>query len=173
MLNRTVSIAHRGFHEYLRDPELFNRQVSTSRFQYQKDAWKCFFPEDQIHVIFLEDLMNDEDSELMKLSSFLGISFEDFNDVPRIVENSYKSRHVRSTLQMNFANSHFAQVARRYCPDSIRNVAKNSFLKAKPMQLECANWPPDIWSNFCSILEVETAEFLVNEGKPKDFYRFN
>ncbi len=62
------------FESMAKDPEEWNFFLNRTRYFYQIEAFRAQFPDDQIHIVFLEEIQNDFRTSLNAIFRFLGVA---------------------------------------------------------------------------------------------------
>ena len=154
----------------------FNRAITDSDFDYiaTSDYLRCITPygelfdEDNIRIIFNEDLNADAEAEVRSVLSFIGcdtdvsmVSFERMNTADgKFYDGKAAALFRRSAVVTRLAQS---------LPDSVKGIAKNVLTERKP--------PEIVWDQTTKELVVDrlrqnSEEFLKLYGKPEEFWSF-
>ena len=144
--------------------------IDASLYFYQLNQYLKHFSEENILILFYEDIKDNFSRELSKVFSFLGVD-ETF-EVPNAEKPIYSSegkRHdlaitnlIRSTIP-GFKN------IRNATPQPIRNLAKRFLkkeIKGKP------EWNSGVRAKISDSLRDDTAQFLKFTNKSPDYWVF-
>ncbi|EMI52275.1 sulfotransferase family protein [Rhodopirellula sallentina] len=172
ILLRDIARAKQGFDSYLRDDEIFQDLASTTKYQFQLQAWRDVFPNTQIHTIFLEDLKSNEMCELNRLANFLQIDGSAFNAIGRTVENANAQRRKETVIRQLVARSPFKALVKRLAPKAVVDSIANSRLGSKPIRGEQVYWPSDMVEKLRSEIQEDLEMFLLSQGKDENYYSY-
>lgn len=142
--------------------------VDSSNYLAQIDAFRRYYSDDQIHIVFYEDFRADPVATMRSCYEFLGV---DPNFVPPSSNarlNSSETKRVPGPILSRLQRVPAYQKAVRRIPYEWRDRVAKKYLfrqaKSKPTwSLENREWVADI-------LRDDLRAFLVRYGKPADFW---
>lgn len=172
VLNRNIEAAHQGFAEFLGHPGIWTDMVSTCRYRFQLEYWREHFPEDQIHLVFLEDLADSKPRELDRVCDFLGIDSSKFPEDSLDVQNSHAKRRDVTPFRHWVASSSLGTLAKTVVPRTILDSMANSPLGSRPIEIAKAQWTAELRDRFRDEVEADTQALLSEFGKPAHYYSF-
>lgn len=158
----------KGFDSFISNPISFKRQVSVNRYAYQEDAWLAEFPKEQLHIMFLEDLIADQDKEVRGLCQFLELDPDPLVSAELKNMNTKDEKRVPSPLNRFLNGNPIGRVLRMCIPQWIRS--RSGKIASTPAQIPKAVWPDDVKKRFREELSNDIAVFLARHNKPSDFY---
>ncbi|MAC34783.1 MAG: hypothetical protein CME38_14445 [Haliea sp.] len=154
----------------------FNQAITDSSFDYvaTADYLSCLAPylelfnDEQIRVIFNEDLSAQAEDEVASVLSFIGcdpdvsmVNFERMNTADgKFYDGKVAAVFRRSTV--------FARIAQSL-PGSLKSMAKSVLTKRKPPEIV---WERGTKKFVSDRLLENSREFLKRYGKPEDFWSF-
>lgn len=154
----------------------FNQAITGSSFDYvaTADYLSCLAPylelfnDDQIRVVFNEDLNANAEAELASVLSFIGcdpdvsmVNFERMNTADgKFYDGKTAAIFRRSTAVTRVAQS---------LPDFVKIMAKNILTKRKPPEIV---WERETKKLVSDRLLKNSRVFLKRYGKPEDFWSF-
>lgn len=150
----------------------FKFLVEDTLYWQRINAFRRSFPDDHIHVLFLEDLVRDPAAELTKCLAFLGL------DSPASLArtdrklNSGEMKLYDSALMRRLRRAVPWLELWRALPDRVHNGLGRRLGLRRPFQ------GPISWdsASLGSVLERvadDARQFLVHYGKPADFWRLD
>lgn len=144
--------------------------VDTSRYWYQIQQYRKYFGDDQILVIFFDDLKINPEKVLHQCFSFLGVNshVKPANPTERLyVTRQFK---VESDLLKLVRASTALSVASRIVPVHLKNLLKKSLeirVDERPA------WDKEMRQRIISEIDEDMRLFLNSFGKPDDFWDLN
>ena len=160
-------------HGYERKP--FNRAIRenvdylrTCNYLRQIQAYRRFFPENRILILFLEEMISDPALVLGKCASFLGIGnlFGDIDMSPRNrTSDDSEDRRVLSLLKKATGYDRL----RNSTPTWLKGIFK---LVLKWQIRNGVQWDKNILSWVVDEIHEDTRHFLDRHGKASDFWNF-
>jgi len=146
--------------------------VDSSNYWQQISAYRPYFPDDRILIIFLEDFKADSQAVMRRCFEFLDVDPDaplnnpDLHYNPSIRPGRYK--RVPSNFLSRLRSYSLFRAGVKLIPESLRNPVKKQLffreIKERPQwNQETREWAVDI-------LEADTRQFLEYYGKPKDFW---
>lgn len=163
-------MAHEGFSTYISNPTLFEHFVEVCSYQYQLSEWQQWFNQTQIHVMFLEDLAQNRDIELSRLSKALEL------DPKPLLENALKPENTLSQRrkQRRIVSYLSKLKLHKALPASIKTKLSTSRLLSVPhSSILKPIWPKPILTRFIEAIQPDIQNFLQANGKHDSFYLLN
>lgn len=142
--------------------------VDTSLYWKQISAYRRFFPDGRILVLFTEDLAKEPDAVLNLCWDFLGV------DGHLAEETTAKTSHISAQARMDgpviraFQHVPGARAVKKLVPGLAHSIMP-FFRRPLPRRPE---WPADLKREVTLQLADDAATFLTFYGKPSDFWRF-
>lgn len=157
-------VMHHSFDKAIRAHEDF--LVKPANYWQEISRYREFFPDQQILVLFLDDLKVDSERELAKCFDFLGVG----PLPPGIAAPAHKNRSLdkrvpRKTLSRIRSLPGY-RALKGLVPKSVRRVF-NPILKTRPTRPQ---WEDATRSRVIDDLREDTARFLEFYDRPKDFW---
>jgi hypothetical protein len=142
--------------------------IDSSNYLAQLDAFRKYYSDDQIHVMFYEDFTVDPVTEMRRCFEFLGVDPEFVPPASNARLNSSETKRVPGPILSRLQRIPVYQHAVRRIPYEWRDKVAKRYLfrkaKSKPhWSLENREWVSDI-------LRDDLRTFLVRYGKPSDFW---
>lgn len=163
---RSMSIATPGnFSVAVReDPVL----LDASLYWKNLSAYRDYFDDSQILLLFLEDLKSDPHTTIDACFRFLQLEPDiDLNDVERPRNTAVEKREDGSVLQVARRLPLFTELRDRFAPHSVRLMLKT--LLTKPIG-ERPEWDDNTRLWFVEQIADDNARLLEFAGKPKSFW---
>lgn len=161
--------AREGFAAFVSDSSLFDDFVGVCSYQYQLTFWAEQFPSENIHVMFLEDLVSHRDHELSCLSDFLDISVQPLFDADLKAENTLNQRRKPRWFMPYLRKLRFQKLL----PESVKmGLDKSGFFSVPQSSLLKPIWPEEVLVRFAEAVQTDIQQFLKAHGKNEDFYSF-
>ncbi len=161
------------FDQAVKDPSLMPALVERSKYWFQISAYRDYFPDSQILVLFFEDFKVDMDGVLRKCYEFLGVDPE--ISINNGIDESDKYRRVaadrrRPSPLLNWLRQvPTVSKASQIFPKALRAKIYNSLMQKSPpppqWQLDTRRWVVEQ-------LVEDAHSFLKFYGKPIDFWLF-
>lgn len=148
--------------------------VDSSNYWQQINAYRPYFPDDRIHIIFLEDFKADSHAVMRRCFEFLDVDPDaslansNLHYNPSIRPGRYK--RAPSNFLSRLRSYSMFRAGVKLIPESLRNPLKKKLffreIKERPQwNKETREWVADI-------LEADTRKFLQHYGKPETFWKF-
>jgi hypothetical protein len=167
----------RTFDDVVRDPSVRFRHIDRSLYWFQISAYRDYFPDDQILVLFFEDLKSDPNRLLRRCYEFLGVD-------PDFVAPNLKEQNVapnvgqvydwfQPSLLKRIHSLPFYRNLRSIVPKSIRSSTRELIKRAQFSELVEFQVPkPETWSYIVNEISDDIESFLAHYGMPKDYWNF-
>lgn len=163
-------MAQKGFPTYISDPKLFDHFVEVCSYQYQLSEWQQWFDQSQIHVMFLEDLAQNRQIELSRLSKALGLNPKPLLENTLRPENTLSERRKQRRI-VSYLRKFKLQKA---LPSALKSKLSTSRLLSVPQSaILKPSWPTPISMRFIEAIQPDIQDFLRANGKPDSFYSLN
>jgi len=166
MMAREKPEVFADFNRDIVDPAHRRLFVDRSKYWFQISAYREFFPDAQIKIVFFEDFIAHPNEVLGNCTRFLGV--EDKSDwegveKPRNAAPAYRERPLLSAI----ANFPGLRAALRRLPPALR-------IAARPIGWQSVNpdirVKPSVNDSLVSELEEDMQRFLAYAGKPANFW---
>ncbi len=142
--------------------------IDASRYWYQIQAYREFFPDTQILILFFEDFFKHPEQAVSEVFRFLQVSFH------------VRMKNPRRAYNAQLADKRFLRFLRRLpiyttlsrlLPGEIKKNIRRSLLatRAEPRPL----WDPEVYRWAASQVEDDAREFLRFYGKEPDYWTFH
>lgn len=162
-----------SFNKALRDPSQMPALVDRSKYWFQINAYRDYFPDDQILVLFLDDFKRDLNGVLNKCYEFIGVDPElptnQIRDTDKFC-NTSAQRNKPSPLLTQLRQIPMVKQVGQILPKSFRAEIKNSLTNKSP---EPPQWQLDNRKWAIEQLIEDTHSFLKFYNKPIDFWQFH
>jgi hypothetical protein len=141
--------------------------VDTSLYWKQINAFRHFYPDDRILVLFFEDLVDRPHDVMTRCYEFLGVDPEANPADPT------QPSHVSAKVRIDGPATRFlqkipgARAAKHVAPGLARNIMTRL---RRPLPNR-PDWPPELRQETIEYLSNDSAQFLNFYGKPADFWR--
>ena len=143
--------------------------VDASNYWRQINAFRPYFPDDQILIIFFEDFKKDSDAVMRRCLEFIGVD----PNVPiaqsQLYLNPSAGKQIQRESLSRLRTLPLFSTAVKLIPKSLRDSTKQRFffkaVKDRP------NWDPEVRKWVADLLEEDTASFLEHCGKPSDLWK--
>lgn len=146
---------------------IFQRKfyIDNCRYLNQVNVYRELYPEHNIKVLFLEDLIRYTDAVLEDVFRFLGVR----------ADYKIQDKSARNTRAGRYGDRLFTQYIRKipgtenlvnYIPENLKSVSRPFFkwhMKHRP------EWKT-VKKKFIDIIREETIDFLTAYGKPKTYW---
>lgn len=141
----------------LKDPTFINR----TRYAYQIKPYLELFGRENILLMPFEEYISDQLESLKSISSFLGISFEPFQNLNSKPKNESIGKKYLGKTGTKIRDNLVARLAAPLIPRFVRDVVKSHFLKEMTQK---PKFPPALRRTLWNILEddVNSVEKLLN-----------
>jgi len=165
-----VELVRHSFADTLRDDRM--GLVRTANYWREISVYRERFSDDQILVLFLEDMKTDRAAILRRCFEFLGVDPD--------VEVGESKGHLNRAVDKTIPRPFFSKLrllpgirpiyrrASKIIPESVRMAVSGRLLrvpvKARP------EWEDDLRKNVVDSLEEDVRTFLEFYGKPADFW---
>ncbi|WP_423824887.1 sulfotransferase domain-containing protein [Salinibacter ruber] len=141
--------------------------VGTANYWQTLQCYRNEFSEDQIKIVFLEQLKANPDRTLAECCQFLGIAPDASFDDPDEARNTSASKGLATTFGRIVRSipgyQALAAGAPSFLKTLVRPLIKDSFTE-KP------DWTPAVKETVISRLEEDTNRFLNYAGRPHDYW---
>ena len=148
--------------------------VDSTNYLQQINAYKEVFPDNQIHVIFFKDFIENPEEVMRQCFLFLGVN----KDISLNSDSNSSNLHLGKTDGRLVPRSFLSKLRQykifratvKFIPEVIRNYFKERvFFKkniGKPV------WKSETKEWVANVLKADLAEFLSQYEKPQDFWDF-
>lgn len=154
----------------------FNQAIYHSSFNYietadylmQLNAYKEFFPESSILVLFLEDMLLNTKNVLASCFNFLGCSSTECIYTDNALNVSLEKSYDRKFTYL-FRKQRIIEKVAQALPYFIKSPLKHVFTKkrvSRPL------WEPVVRREVINALKANSEEFLLMYGKDKNYWQF-
>jgi hypothetical protein len=168
----TVIKAHNlSINQLVRDESLKPWHLDRSRYWFQISAYREYFKDDQILVLFFEDFKSDPMRTLKQCFDFIGVDPTIEINNPNKIYNKTKSsiEEVKSIFQ-KFRRLPFYNFIRDMFPAAWRETMMKKTRLKKEIKVPIPEWETDTLKWVIDQLAEGTKKFLEFYGKPADFW---
>lgn len=141
--------------------------VEGSRYWHQLSLYRDHFPDDQIHVLFLEDLRRDPEGTLQAGFEFVGVDPAVAIEDPAHVANESAGQRMDTDFVTRLRTIPALEALRHRSPAVLRRTAAR-MLKQKITGRP--TWEPGTLARVETELRADAAALLDYAGKPADFW---
>lgn len=159
--------AKEGFDVYISDPAILANMISVCKYSFQLAPWISTFGQANTHVMFLEDLRADQDSEMRSLCNFLGLDPDPLITINLQAENTLKERRT----QRKYVRCLTKTGMQKLLPQGFKSfLARNPLMSfAQSTKLKPC-WPDSVLDKFTEAVQGDLKNFLNDHSKPEDYY---
>lgn len=147
----------------------FPEIISDTQYWSRLQNYRNYFPEQNIHILFLEDLKSQTSQEMEKCFRFLGVDpgFE-VQDQSRQL-NAGSSKLYDSRLLRKIRNTQITGIPLSKVPIDTQDRILTK-LKLRRKFTEPVSWKPETTQFLLSKLEDEMSNFLAHTDKPANYW---
>ena len=141
--------------------------VDCSLYWKQLSAYRAHFPDERIHIAFMEDLKTDPAAFFDGICRFLDIAPpETTPDRGHLNKSSQKKipSQAYSTLQKNPV----VRLGKMLAPKGLKTLVKTRLLSKSPRDLP--DFSPEVLAELREIYREDARQLLAHTGKPPDFW---
>ena len=165
--SRTVGLERLPLAEALASRPVY---VDASDYLGQIDAYRDYYPDRNILVLFLADMKRDHATTLRRCFEFLDVD-PDFRVKDRRPRNVGTSTFHDRALAGSLRKSAGGRRLRNLLPHTFRQGLRVLLKRTSPA--EPPLWTPALFEKTGKRLSANTKTFLTRYGKPPDFWRFD
>lgn len=161
------------FNKAIKDPSHLPALIDRSKYWFQISAYRDYFPDAQILVLFLKDFKQDLDRVLRRCYEFIGVESEMPTDLINNRDkyrNTSTQRNKQSPLLTKLRQIPLVTKVSQIFPKNLRAKVKDSLTKKSP---EPPQWEPDNRQWAIDQLIDDTQTFLEFYNKPRDFWKLD
>ena len=141
------------------------RLVDASNYWRQINAFRPYFPDDQILILFLEDFKQDSDAVMRCCFEFIGVDPDLPLENPNLHLNPSDSKLIPTTTLSRLRSFSLFRHGVKLIPEHFRNSIKHKlFFKQTEGRPQ---WDPATYAWTLDILGEDTQKFLQHYEKPK------
>lgn len=142
--------------------------LHVANYWQQLEPYKKHFKEEQILVVFLEDLKANREETMRRCYEFLEVDPNVASDLPRIQLNPSKHKKVSRPFKSRLRKLGGYQFFVSFIPASVRKAIATRFLMKEVTGRPV--WKQDVKAWAIQELAEDTQTFLKHYGKPADFW---
>lgn len=162
----------KDFNRDVLDPEHRRWFIERSKYWFQISAYREFFPDDQIRVLFFEEFIVSPLSVLDECSSFLGVDrFRGYAGTD-CVRNAAPARLVPNSFLRMLRQAPVYLALRSHIPERLCRFLRRTGVTHRET-LERPQWNPRTLDAVISEIEEDSGSFLSFAGKPADYWTFD
>ena len=159
--------AREGFEAYISDPSIVANLISVCKYSYQLAPWVSTFGQAHTHVMFLEDLHSNQNSEIFSLCQFLGLDPEPLINTQLQAENTLKQRRTQHKYIQYLTKTGLLKLF----PQSFKSFWSKTSLASIDQSTNLKPcWPDSSLQYFTKAIDSDLKSFLKANGKSEDFY---
>ncbi|WP_157665249.1 sulfotransferase family protein [Mariniblastus fucicola] len=147
----------------------FPNILDDTSYWSRLEAYRKRFDDQQIHILFFEDLLANQQFELRKCFKFLGADPEVQIENPKRQLNPGSQKRYDTVLMRRIRTSRIASKAWSLIPENRRLLLEDNDLLRKPFAKKI-QWPSQTKRFVLGRLAEESAQFLEYAGKPVDYW---
>jgi len=162
------------FNQSVQDESLQPELVYGSKYWFQISAYRDYFPDDQILVLFLEDFKSNTEAVMERCFKFLGVDptvqlFE--AERPRNYGDlRHPDRYLTSLILRKMPG---VMKVYHHLPERLRARIRSSHLIKRKEKIDIPEWDLSTRKWVIDQLAEDSRMFLENYGKPTDYWSFN
>lgn len=161
--------ARDGINAYFQESPRREADVKACCYDFQLSQYLEYFPKEQVHVLFLEDLAKDAYREMSNICIFLGIDPKKINIQNKSGENRGDTYKVTNKRGIDLSQSILGSIAKVFIPISLRRkLFRRLFTETLPtprQELSLQNKQA-----FWDVVGDDAKCFLEKNGKQPDFW---
>jgi hypothetical protein len=160
-----------SINQMVREESLKPWHIDRSRYWFQISAYREYFRDDQILVLFFEDFKADPERTLRQCFEFLGVDPTIQISNPHKIYNKTKSsiEEVKSIFH-KFRSLPFYNFIRNIFPETWRETMMKKTRLKKEIKVPMPEWDPDTLRWVIDQLAEDIKKFLEFYGKPTDYW---
>jgi hypothetical protein len=148
--------------------------IEISLYWKQLNYYRDLFPDDRIHIAYLEDFNKDPLSVVRDCLQFLGISTDSLHAIAPQLElersrNAAKDVRLVPPLFARYRRSSMFGVLRNMLPETIMARLRRKFQFTLP---DIELWTPELRRWAIEQIRDDNLAFLRHSGKPENFWNF-
>ncbi len=148
--------------------------IDRSKYWSQINSYRTHFSDDQILVLFFEDLINDPIATTARCYAFLGLDTQVAHVLNTTnVKNSADSQVNRTKLSAFLKNNSFTNAAIKLVPRYIKQQLLQSSLFNRQHNIRTPQWTEESFSYAVEQIKPDAERFLTHYGKAADFWSFS
>ncbi|WP_425398140.1 sulfotransferase domain-containing protein [Aeoliella sp.] len=148
-----------------------DRLIDSTNYWRQLEVYRELFGEENIHVIFFEDLLQNPDAVMQSCFAFLGVDTSVPLNNPDLHVGTTKGRFAASNTLSRLRENAMFRFAVRLAPAQMRYAIRNRlFLKRIDTR---PTWSASRREWVASQLREDTLRFLEFYGKPVDYWELD
>ena len=146
-----------------------DKLVDSANYWQQINAYRSVFSDDQIHVVFFEDLIEKPHEVMRQCFSFLGVSADIFSLNEKLHLGATSGRAVPRNSLSKLRQYKIFRTLVKFIPLSIRHLLKTKILFKKVSGKPEWNEENRLWVR--SVLRSDLLKFLNQYGKTSNFWK--
>ena len=147
--------------------------LDRSRYWFQISAYRNFFSDDRILVIFFEEFKENSEHELKRCLEFIGVDPEIKIENPdKIYNKSLTSIVEDRSGYKKFQQSIAFKAMRAMIPKKIRDLLVRGSRLRKTIEIPPIQWDEKVYEWVVEQLKNDSMQFLQHYGKPGDYWKY-
>lgn len=146
--------------------------VDTTNYWTEIDRYRKYFPDDQILVVFLEDLMADHSAVMRECFTFLGVDADVETDLALTIRNASERKRIpRKPYAMVRSLPGARSVLHKAAglmPQTLRSAITKRLLRAPVSERPHLDQETQAWVS--DLLRDDMYKFLEFSGRPRNFW---
>jgi hypothetical protein len=168
---RFIKAPDLSINQMVREESLKPWHIDRSRYWFQLSAYREYFRDDQILVLFFEDFKADPVRTLRQCFEFIGVDPTIEISSPNKIYNKTSSSIVEvKSIFHKFRRLPFYNFIRDIFPETWRKTMMMKTRLKKEIKVPMPEWDPDTLRWVVDQLAEEARKFLEFYGKPADFW---
>ncbi len=143
--------------------------VNTANYWSQIEPYRKYFSDEQIHIVFLEDLKNDQAKVIGECYDFLGVNPLPALELPNKRLNASESKKVVTPLKSRLREIKGYKKIVSLLPRSVKEILTEKLLMQKVKSRP--KWNREVRDWVAQELAEDTRTFLNYCGKPEQFWQ--
>ena len=162
--------ALKGFDSYMRELKAIGRWI-TCCYYYQLEAYREFFPNEQICISFLEDWQPDKRSEIARIMRFIGLDPGKWIEQKQVNENTANMRTTDRPLIKALRSYAIGSKVIGLIPEKLKQLVRPVIGKV-PVDYPHAMTvlSEQTKQDFRDFVREDALKFLRANGKPDNFW---
>lgn len=165
-----------SFNKALQDPHYMPALLDRSKYWFQISAYRDFFSDNQILVLFLDDFKQDLNGVLKKCYEFIGVDPEmanyEISDTDQFSNTASQRKNKLNPLLSQLQKNPILNQVSQSLPKNFRAKIKD-YLTLPQKKSEPPQWEPNTRKWVIEQLIEDSKLFLKFYNKPIDFWRFD
>lgn len=145
--------------------------IGSTNYLKQIDHYRKYFPDEQILILFYEDLFSDNETELQRCYTFLGVPLNEGKGSTSKKINASRGKRIDSALLLKLRTFSVFNVAKSLAPGGLKQLVK-SVLPRREIDSR-PEWVSDTRQFVAAALTDDLRKFLNRYGKKAGYWNLD